>query len=84
MPTASRRVNLSLKNRIDAASEKISSIWPTAFTLQNVAYVKAVGQVELIFSLAASILFFNEKFTRREAVGIALISASVLSLVLFL
>ncbi|MDX1820575.1 MAG: EamA family transporter [Paracoccaceae bacterium] len=61
-----------------------SLCWFTAFTLQNVAYVKAVGQVELIFSLAASILFFNERFTRREAVGIALISASVLSLVLFL
>ena len=61
-----------------------SLCWFTAFTLQNVAYVKAVGQVELIFSLAASILFFNEKFTGREAVGIALISASVLSLVLFL
>ena len=61
-----------------------SLCWFTAFTLQNVAYVKAVGQVELIFSLAASILFFNERFTRREAVGIALISVSVLSLVLFL
>lgn len=61
-----------------------SLCWFTAFTLQNVAYVKAVGQVELIFSLAASILFFNEKFTRREGIGIALISASVLSLVLFL
>lgn len=61
-----------------------SLCWFTAFTLQNVAYVKAVGQVELIFSLAASILFFNEKFTRREALGIGLISASVLSLVLFL
>jgi drug/metabolite transporter (DMT)-like permease len=61
-----------------------SLCWFTAFTLQNVAYVKAVGQVELIFSLAASILFFNEKFTRREGIGIALISVSVLSLVLFL
>jgi drug/metabolite transporter (DMT)-like permease len=61
-----------------------SLCWFTAFTLQNAAYVKAVGQVELIFSLAASVLFFNERFTRREAVGIALISVSVLSLVLFL
>ena len=61
-----------------------SLCWFTAFTLQNVAYVKAVGQIELIFSLAASILFFNERFTRREAAGIALISASVLSMVLFL
>lgn len=61
-----------------------SLCWFTAFTLQNAAYVKAVGQVELIFSLAASILFFNEKFTRREGIGIALLSASVLLLVLFL
>lgn len=61
-----------------------SLCWFTAFTLQNAAYVNAVGQIELIFSLAASVLFFNEKFTRREAAGIALLSASVLSLVLFL
>lgn len=61
-----------------------SLCWFTAFTLQNAAYVKAVGQVELIFSIAASILFFNEKFTRREGIGIALLSASVLLLVLFL
>lgn len=61
-----------------------SLCWFTAFTLQNAAYVNAVGQVELIFSLAASVLFFNERFTRREAAGIALLSASVLSLVLFL
>ena len=61
-----------------------SLCWFTAFTLQNAAYVNAVGQVELIFSLAASMLFFNERFTRREAAGIALLSASVLSLVLFL
>lgn len=61
-----------------------SLCWFTAFTLQNAAYVKAVGQVELIFSLAASVLFFNERFTRREAAGIALLSVSVLSLVLLL
>lgn len=61
-----------------------SLCWFTAFTLQNAAYVNAVGQVELIFSLAASVLFFNERFTRREAAGIALLSASVLLLVLFL
>ena len=61
-----------------------SLCWFTTFTLQNAAYVNAVGQVELIFSLAASVLFFNEKLTRREAAGIALLSASVLSLVLIL
>lgn len=58
--------------------------WFTAFTLQNAAYVFAVGQVEVIFSIAASVFFFREKLSRREGAGIALISASVLSLVLFL
>ncbi|THD75687.1 EamA/RhaT family transporter [Thalassobius vesicularis] len=58
--------------------------WFTAFTLMNAAYVFAVGQVEVIFSIAASVLVFKEKITRREGAGIALISASVLSLVLLL
>lgn len=58
--------------------------WFTAFTLMNAAYVFAVGQVEVIFSIAASVLFFKEKMTRREVAGIVLISASVLSLVLLL
>lgn len=58
--------------------------WFTAFTLMNAAYVFAVGQVEVIFSIAASVLFFKERLTRREITGIALISASVLSLVLLL
>ncbi|MEQ8258246.1 MAG: DMT family transporter [Roseovarius confluentis] len=56
--------------------------WFTAFTLQNAAYVFAVGQVEVIFSLAASVLFFRETVTRRELVGIVLVSASILLLVL--
>ena len=56
--------------------------WFTAFTLQNAAYVKAVGQVELIFSIIASVVFFREKITMRELTAIALISASVLGVVL--
>lgn len=55
--------------------------WFTAFTLQNAAYVFAVGQIEVIFSLLASVLFFKEKITGRELVGIALLTASILVLV---
>ena len=58
--------------------------WFTAFTLQNAAYVFAVGQVEVIFSIAISALVFKEVTTRREFAGIALITASVLIMVLFL
>ncbi|MCY3995272.1 MAG: EamA family transporter, partial [Rhodobacter sp.] len=34
-----------------------SFCWFSAFTLQNAAYVSALGQIELIFSIAASTLF---------------------------
>ncbi len=59
-----------------------SFCWFLAFTLQNAAYVKALGQVELIFSLLASTLFFRESITRREIAGIALLGLSILALVL--
>jgi drug/metabolite transporter (DMT)-like permease len=36
-----------------------SYMWFVAFTLQNAAYVKALGQVELIFSILASFIFFQ-------------------------
>lgn len=58
--------------------------WFVAFTLQNAAYVFAVGQVEVIFSILISVLVFKEQISRREGAGIALITASVLTLVLFL
>ncbi|MCP5036334.1 MAG: DMT family transporter [Rhodobacteraceae bacterium] len=59
-----------------------SICWFTAFALQNAAYVFAVGQIEVIFSIAASILFFGERLMRRELVGIALLSCSIIALVL--
>ena len=59
-----------------------SFCWFFAFSLQNAAYVKALGQVELIFSLLASILFFRESITRREIAGISLLGLSILALVL--
>lgn len=61
-----------------------SFCWFTAFTLQNVAYVKALGQIELIFSIAASALFFRERISGREYGGIALLSVGILVLILFL
>jgi drug/metabolite transporter (DMT)-like permease len=59
-----------------------SLCWFIAFTLQNAAYVKALGQVELILSVIASTLFFREKITRREALGMAILVASILLLIL--
>ena len=58
--------------------------WFVAFTLQTAAYVNALGQVELIFSLLVSVLVFKEKLSLREGLGIGLLSLSVLMLVLAL
>lgn len=60
-----------------------SLCWFTAFTLENAALVFAVGQVEVIFSIFASVLFFGERITAREGMGIALITLSVLAVVMF-
>ncbi|MGR3620964.1 EamA family transporter [Pseudophaeobacter sp.] len=59
-----------------------SFCWFWAFTLQNAAYVKALGQVELILSVLASVLFFKEKISRRELLGMGLLILSILALVL--
>lgn len=59
-----------------------SFCWFWAFTLQNAAYVKAVGQVELLLSLLASVLFFKETVSRRELLGMGLLVLSILALVL--
>ena len=56
--------------------------WFTAFTLENAAHVRAVGQVEVILTLAISILFFREKVTPREIAGVLLVAAGVVALVL--
>jgi len=59
-----------------------SLCWFIAFALQNAAYVKALGQVELILSILASTLFFREKITLREAGGIGVLVLSILVLIL--
>ena len=59
-----------------------SLAWYTAFTLQNAAHVRALGQVEVIFTIAASILFFRETISLREIAGILLMAIGVVGLVL--
>jgi drug/metabolite transporter (DMT)-like permease len=59
-----------------------SAGWFTAFALQNAAYVRAFGQVEIIFTLAVSALVFHERLALREALGIALVVASLVGIVL--
>ena len=56
--------------------------WFTAFTLENATHVRALGQIELLFTFVATLLFFREKITRAEIIGIILITASILIILL--
>ncbi|WP_374440601.1 EamA family transporter [Stella sp.] len=59
-----------------------SAGWFTAMTLQNVAYVRALGQVELVFTVLVSRFGFREPPTWRELVGILLVAVGVVALLL--
>ncbi|QHQ37125.1 DMT family transporter [Algicella marina] len=56
--------------------------WFAAFALQNAAYVKALGQVELVFTVLTSVLLFGERLKASECLGIALIGFGIIVLVL--
>lgn len=56
--------------------------WFTAFTLENASYVRAVGQIELVFTFIASIFFFREQTSGKEVFGILLVAAGILMLIL--
>jgi drug/metabolite transporter (DMT)-like permease len=56
--------------------------WFTAMTLENAALVRAVGQLELVFALAASWLFFREHVRPLELAGIAAVLGGILLLIL--
>ena len=56
--------------------------WFTAFAMQNAAYVRALGQIELVFTFIATVLFFRERISRTEVLGIALVVAGIIILVL--
>jgi drug/metabolite transporter (DMT)-like permease len=60
-----------------------SICWFTAFTAQNASYVRALGQIELVFTFIATTVFFREKVSTAELVGIILVSGGIIILVLF-
>jgi drug/metabolite transporter (DMT)-like permease len=59
-----------------------SAGWFTAMTIQNAAYVRALGQIELVFTFAAAVFFFHERPNRTEVIGIALMIGGILLLLL--
>lgn len=60
-----------------------SICWFTAFTMQNASYVRALGQIELLFTFIATTVFFREKVSPAELVGILFVCAGILILLLW-
>ena len=59
-----------------------SACWFSAMTLQNVAYVRALGQIELVFTFVASYFIFREPSNRWEVIGILLVIGGIILLLL--
>jgi drug/metabolite transporter (DMT)-like permease len=57
--------------------------WFSAMTLQQAAVVKALAQIEMLFTFASSVFIFKEKINGLEIAGCLLIVFGILALLLF-
>ncbi|MDX3774503.1 DMT family transporter [Chromatiaceae bacterium AAb-1] len=55
--------------------------WFTAMSLESVALVKTLGQIEVLFSLLISVFFFKEKLVRTDHLGLLLIVIAAICVV---
>lgn len=67
---------------VGATGAAASACWFTAFTLEPAAHVRALGNIELIFTFAASLLIFRERPSPQEWIGVALVLTGVVALLL--
>jgi drug/metabolite transporter (DMT)-like permease len=65
---------------VGIAGSLASMGWFTAMTIENAAYVRALGQIELVFTFASSYFLFRERTRPLELAGIALILGGILLL----
>jgi len=67
---------------VGACGMMASAGWFTAMAIQKAAYVRAVGQVELVLAFIISIAVFRERSRAIDLVGVLLIVAGILLLLL--
>ena len=75
-------VNWRWSGAVGIAASFASMGWFIAFTMQNASYVRALGQIELIFTFLVTTVIFREKVSTVEYLGTALIAAGILILLL--
>jgi drug/metabolite transporter (DMT)-like permease len=62
---------------VGVASGIGSALWFAAFALTQVALVRGLGQIEIVFTLAVGHFFLKEKFRRGEILGLVLVAGGV-------
>lgn len=83
--TEAEQLRLIISNYKTALFIGITSVagsvgWFTAMSLQNAAIVKTLGQTEFVVTLLITYLYFGERISVREYVGIVLVAISLLLL----
>lgn len=68
--------------RVGTLSAAGSACWFAAFGLGDVAVVRAVGQVEIVFTLLFSRFYLQETLPRRDVAGLVLVVGGVLLIIL--
>lgn len=68
--------------QVGALSAAGSSCWFVSFALAPVALVRAVGQVEILFTLLFSRFFLGEKLRRKDVAGAILVVSGVVLVLL--
>ncbi len=67
---------------VGACGMLASAGWFTAMAIQKAAYVRAVGQVELVFAFVISVAVFRERLRIIDVGGVLLIVTGILLLLL--
>lgn len=60
-----------------------SLAWITAFTMENAAHVRVVGQIEIVFMVIVSVFVFKERILAREMMGLVMVTAGIIGLIAF-
>lgn len=70
--------HIGLSSFIGATSAIGSICWFTAFALESASYVRAVGQIEVVFTLLIAAFYYRERISPLELSGITLTIIGVL------
>lgn len=67
---------------VGAAGMVASSAWFAAMAIQQAAYVRAVGQIELVFTFFVSLVLFRERIRGIDYAGVLLLVAGIVIVLL--